>query len=294
MKDRREFLKTGVCTTLAGVAVASGLTALKASEAKAEVGPTQAIHPYGYIPLDVDEMRQRGYDGYRKLLPANDGTTPHGECAFGTFNAIIGKLAELDPASGHATIPTQMMEWAAGGVAGYATLCGALNGACAAIGLICSNGDAKLFIADLLTWYSESLLPTPLSESSLTPLPGKEYELPQSVASSNLCHVSVTNWCIASGFASGSGERSERCARLAGDIAAKVAEMLNAGVDSAGALGNPRDNSTICGLCHYKGTDYEAGQYTRGKMNCHSCHVDISKVSSNGHKFSSIYETEKE
>ena len=283
MKDRREFLKTGVCAAFAGAAAATGFSTLRAQRASASVGPMQAVHPFGYTYLDVDEIRQRGYDGYRKLLPSTDGTMPHGECAFGSFNAIIGKLAELDPYSGHATIPTQMMEWASGGAAGFATLCGALNGACTAIGLICSNADAKLFVADLLTWYSESMLPTPLAQSGLIPLPGKEYELPQSKAESNLCHVSVTNWCLASGFASGSGERSERCARLTGDIAAKTAELLNSGV--GGLLGNPRDNSTVCGQCHYKGTDYDGGQFTRGKMNCHSCHVDIEKVSRKGHKF---------
>ncbi|GAB4343249.1 MAG: C-GCAxxG-C-C family (seleno)protein [Desulfobulbaceae bacterium] len=283
MKSRRDFLKTGVCAAVAGAAATCGVASLKVGAAKAAVGPTQAQHPFGYIPLDPEEIRQRGYDGYRKLLPANDGTSPHGECAFGTFNAIIGKLAELDPYSGHATVPTQMMEWASGGAAGFATFCGALNGACAAIGLICANSDAKLFVADLLTWYSETMLPTPLAESSLVPLPGKEYELSQSVAASNLCHVSVTNWCLASGFASGSSERSERCARLAGDVAAKTVELLNSGM--GGTLGNPRDNSTVCGQCHYKGTDYDAGQFTRGKMNCHSCHVDIEKVSRKGHKF---------
>ena len=278
MTDRREFLKTGVCTALAGAAVTSGLTALDVGKAQAEIGSTSPDHPYGYIALDVDEMRQRGYDGYKD-----------GQCAFGSFNAIIGKLAELDSDSGHATIPTQMMKWGAGGAAGFGTLCGALNGACAAIGLICSNTDAKLFIADLLTWHSENLLPSPLSENYLEPEDGKDYELPQSVANSNLCHVSVTNWCLESGFASGSDERSERCARLTGDIAAKVAEMLNSGV--GGELGNPRDNSTVCGVCHKKGEDYDGGQFTRGKMNCHSCHIDIEKVSLN-HKTRHNYDGE--
>ena len=82
----------------------------------------------------------------------------------------------------------------------------------------------------------------------------------------------MTRWCEASGFASGSSERSDRCARLSADVAAKVVEMLNSSV--GGVLGNPRDNNTNCGQCHYKGKDYEAGQFTRGKMNCMSCHDD--------------------
>jgi len=61
-------------------------------------------------------------------------------------------------------------------------------------------------------------------------------------------------------------------------------------ISDGGVLGNPRDNSTICGQCHYKGKNFEAGQYTRGKMNCHSCHVDLKKVSEIGHKFGNNYE----
>ncbi|MEN8142648.1 MAG: C-GCAxxG-C-C family protein [Thermodesulfobacteriota bacterium] len=274
--SRREFLKVGLTTAVAGAAVATGLKAIVPGEARAN----SAMHPYGFVALDVDESRQLGYNGYKGITLA-DGVK-HKHCAFATFNAIISQLAEADPQGPYANIPTQMMEWASGGVSGFATFCGALNGACAAIGLICSNTDAKLFTADLLTWYSESSLPSPLADTNLVPVLGKEYELPTSVARSNLCHVSVTNWCNASGFASGSSERSERCARLAGDVVAKTVELLNSGV--GGELGNPRDNSTVCGACHYKGTDFDGGQFTRGKMNCHSCHTKIPKVSEKGHK----------
>jgi len=286
MEDRRNFLKNSLYTAVAGVTVATGLQAASNSTAEAAVGSTKNVHPYGYLPLDGDEIRQRAYDSACGLLPASDGSS-HNACAFGVFNAIIGRLAELDPNSGHANIPTQMMEWGAGGVAGYGSICGALNGACAAIGLICANNDAKLFISDLLTWYSEALLPTPLSQIYLKPLPGFEtVEIAESVAASNLCHSSVTSWCKVSGIASSSPLRKERCKRLVGDVAAKVVELLNSGI--GGTYGNPRDNSSNCGQCHYSGPNYDAGQNTRGKMNCYSCHVDIKKVGENGHRFGKL------
>ena len=257
MKEtRRNFLKVG-CIAAAGTAVTSGLNMLNVKTATA----SSAQHPYGWPVdgLDVGASEELGYLGYKGLsrFTADAGK----DCASGTFGAIVGQLQEVvgGPYSG---IPLAMMQWASGGVAGFGTLCGALNGAAAAIGLVCESADAKAFIADLLTWYSEAQLPIYV--------PAGETAIIQSIAESNLCHVSVTRWCIESGYASGSSERSDRCARLSADVAAKVVEMLNSSV--GGVLGNPRDNNTNCGQCHYKGKDYEAGQFTRGKMNCMSCH----------------------
>jgi hypothetical protein len=259
--SRRDFLKTGV-GALAGAALVSSVVLSGAKKVEA------AVTPFGYIPLDVETTRQLGYNGYKGITI--DGVK-HAHCGFASFNAITSQLAALDPAGPYAGIPLGMMDWAASGVSGFGTFCGALNGACAAVGLICSPADAGGFITDLLTWYTETLLP-----SNLVAPTGV---LPQSIARTTLCHNSVTNWCIASGFASGSPERSERCARLAGDVAAKTVEMLN-----NGRLGLPMPASkTICVTCHYTGTDYAAGQFTRGNEDCTACHVDITKVSSVGH-----------
>jgi hypothetical protein len=259
-KTRREFLKSGALGAVAGATLASSLSLVNPKKAHAA-----AAHPFGYPVggLDVEATRQLGYNSYK-------GINGHGECAFGSFNAIIGQLAEV-VGYPYDTIPTEMMEWAAGGVAGFGTFCGTLNGACAAIGLICNKADALGFISDLLTWYSETALPTNIIAPT--------GDLPTSVAGGNLCHMSVTNWCLASGFASGSPERSERCARLAGDVAAMTVSMLN-----NGRLGLvvPGDKTT-CRTCHYKGTDYAAGQFTRGKMDCTICHVDLKKVPEAGH-----------
>jgi len=224
----------------------------------------QAQHPFGYpeTGLNVKRTRELGYAGFQGITLA-DGTR-HGGCAFGTFNAIIGQLAD-EVGAPYTTIPVQMMDWAGAGVVGFGTLCGTLNGAAAAIGLICSGRDARAFVSDLLTWYSESELPTNLYAPT--------GDLTQSRADSNLCHVSLTHWCRVSGYASGSPERAERCSRLSGDVAAKAVEMLNG---SALGLQVPSEK-TVCRACHYMGLSYAAGQFTHGEMNCLTCHINLKE-----------------
>lgn len=243
-------------------------------------------HPWGYAlnNLDVEYTRKLGYQGYYL-----------GECAYGTFRAIIGQLQE-GIGYPYTEIPLDMMRWGAGGVAGFGTFCGTLNGAAAAFGLICDNTNAKSLISALMSWYAETPLPSDRSNlyagngefQQVLDQVGKTMKtsapMPQSVARGNLCHVSVTNWCLASGYASGSSERSERCARLAGDVASKAIELLN---DLFGQHGIPAytapGDKTTCRQCHYKGKDYFAGQFTRGKMDCEMCHVDLKQVKSAAH-----------
>lgn len=258
--SRRDFLrKAGTYSAATTVGLAGGVGLASPAEVAA-----QAKHPFGYPEegLDVEKTRELGYQGFKGMI-LKDGTR-HGGCAFGAFNAIIGQLAEVVGAP-YTTIPTQMMDWAGAGVVGFGTLCGTLNGAAAAIGLVCDGREARGFISDLMTWYSESPLPTNL----LAPTG----ELPQSTAESNLCHVSLTHWCRASGLASASPERAERCARVSGDVAAKAVELLN-----HGALGlQVPSEKTTCRMCHYMGSDYAMGQFTHGEMNCLTCHIKLKE-----------------
>jgi len=266
--NRRDFIKNaGTYGIATGVGLAGGVAL-----ANPEAVLAQAIHPFGYPEegLDVERTRQLGYEGF-KGMDLTDGTR-HSGCAFGAFNAIIGQLAEVVGAP-YTTIPRQMMDWAGAGVVGFGTLCGTLTGANAAIGLICNGKDARAFISDLMTWYSEAALPTNLYAPT--------GDLPQSKAESNLCHVSLTHWCRTSGFASGSPERAERCSRLAGDVAAKAVELLN-----DGALGMERPSEkTVCRACHYMGAEYDLGQFTHGDMNCLTCHINLKEknVTPSGH-----------
>ncbi|MDK2384835.1 MAG: hypothetical protein QI199_08565, partial [Candidatus Korarchaeota archaeon] len=93
-----------------------------------------------------------------------------------------------------------------------------------------------------------------------------------------LCHVSVSRWCVASGYASGSAERSERCGRLTGDVAAKAVELLNANMRGAlpeVAKVTLSQFTADCRTCHYKGKNYEQGQFSRGFLECEACHKDM-------------------
>lgn len=266
--SRRDFIKSaGAYGAATGVGLAGG-TGLGAPSPSL----AQARHPFGYPEggLDVERTRRLGYDGFKGLTLGDE--TRHSGCAFGAFNALIGQLAEVVGAP-YTSIPQQMMDWAGAGVVGFGSLCGTLNGTAAAIGLICSGADARGFISDLMTWYSETALPT----NALAPTG----PLPKSTAASNLCHVSLTRWCEASGFASGSPERAERCARLAGDAAAKAVELMNQGTLG---LQVPAEK-TVCRSCHHMGRDYAGGQFTHGEMNCLTCHIDLKekRVEATGH-----------
>jgi hypothetical protein len=230
-----------------------------------------ATHPFGYPEggLDVERTRGLGYQGFRGMMLA-DGSE-HVGCGFGSFHAIIGHLAEVVGAP-YSRVPTQMMDWAGAGVVGYGSLCGTLTGACTAIGLICDAQDARGFVSDLMAWYADTPLPTRAWAAG---------NLPQSKAQSSLCHVSLTRWCRESGYASASPQRLERCARLAGDVAAKAVELLN-----QGRLGLPRPGERlVCRSCHYMGRVYEIGQFTHGAEDCLSCHVDLKEknVGPTGH-----------
>jgi len=223
--------------------------------------------PWPLAKLDVEEVRKRAHLGYYE-----------GACAYGAFHALVSSLADTvgDP---YTNFPTMLMKFGEGGVAGWGSLCGGLNGACAAISLAAGE-DYKALVHELVGWYTQTALPTDISNDYavnhefLVDEYKTDAKLVSSVSNSTLCHASVTNWCKASGFASGSSERSERCGRLTGDTAAQAAILLNSLVDSsfvpAVALS---DDTNSCRTCHKKGKEFELGQWTRGKEVCTVCHT---------------------
>jgi len=224
--------------------------------------------PWTYEKLDVEKTRKLGHLGYCKGL----------HCAAGAFYAIVGQLQE-NVGFPWTQIPIEMYHYGAGGVAGWATLCGALNSACGAINLA-TGEDHKKLVNELVGWYTIAKFPSDesneyaVNHEFLVEEYKSDKELVQTVSASPLCHESVTRWCEASGYASGSAERSERCARLTGDVAAKAVELLNAWKDGTF---EPQfefsEETSGCRGCHFKGKDFNAGQFTRGKVECLNCHV---------------------
>ncbi|HSH69878.1 MAG TPA: C-GCAxxG-C-C family protein [Deferrisomatales bacterium] len=247
---RRRIL--GVAGTLLGAGVAGALAGRLPSTAAATAPVSAAPLPWPYPRLDPDVVAARAYWDYFD-----------GHCMYGVFAGIVGDLAEKCGGP-FRTFPLELMKYGAGGVAGWGTLCGTLNGAAAAIHLV--SADPEPVIDELFGWYSSETLPDFIPEESPKPLP-------RSVARSPLCHVSVAEWCKVSGLDAYSVERNERCARLAAATARHTVESLN--LQQAGALPLTHpvpEEVQLCRSCHERG-----GQVAnaRGRMDCRACHREI-------------------
>ena len=245
LSQRRDFLRGfGVlgATALAGGAVFTAA----AAEADEDVLPAW---PWPYSQLDPARSAELGHAGYYQ-----------GACCYGSFKAVIQNLAEVHGFP-FTVFPMDMMRYGSGGVAGWGTLCGTLNGAGAAINLVCPTADASKLIAELLGWYTQVALPI------YVPAGGEA--MVQSVSDSPLCHASVSRWCKASGETVSSSARKERCARLAADVGAKAASLLNDYFNQAFvAAYAPAPVVASCMACHGPVVRDD----TLGKMNCTSCH----------------------
>ncbi|WP_102341690.1 C-GCAxxG-C-C family (seleno)protein [Galactobacillus timonensis] len=216
MISRRDFLKglgAGVISvaavgTLAGCSTANANAAASAtpestSEAAAPAAPT---HPFAWHELDKDKVQEIGFDGFYNL----------NGCARGTFNAIVGQMADLYGYP-YNQIPTQMFS---NGHAGYTTgsLCGCLGGACAAIGLFVDPKDQDAIVKELEDWYSNTEFP----------IYQPKMELITTVSHSVNCSDSVGTWMAAAGVTDRSDERRQaRCAGLVADVAKKTVSLLN-------------------------------------------------------------------
>ncbi|MEP0846641.1 MAG: C_GCAxxG_C_C family protein [Phycisphaerae bacterium] len=232
------------------------------------VDAATAKWPLAYAKLDVEYVRKLGHQQFYE-----------GDCCYGAFSAIVKALGE-QVGEPFASFPRDMMRYGKGGVYGYGTLCGALNGAAAAIQLVTDESTAGKVITELLNWYAVTELPTDQSnqyaanhEFLVETLKTDEI-LPRNAAGNVLCHTSVSKWSVLSGYASGSEQRKERCARLTGDVAAKAVELLNAVQDATFTplLTSPGEQAG-CMNCHKPGLDFVSGNFTQGKMDCETCHV---------------------
>jgi hypothetical protein len=254
--SRRDMLK-GTGTMMVG-SVLGGLS-FSALGSQAASGQQEAPPelPWPYKKLNPQEAGESGYYGFYK-----------GACCYGAFEAIMGQLRR-EVGYPYTVVPTTMMVFGEGGVAGVSSLCGALNGAASAIfltkgGLERERREAAFaLIRELFNWYEQTPLPDYRPKSP-------KFEIVRSVSRSPLCHVSVSTWCKTSKFKSFSKERSERCAWLTGTVAKKAIELLNASSEGAfkPAYGLTADTKT-CRSCHDQGSMLEN---TRGLMDCGGCH----------------------
>ncbi len=278
MMTRRGFLgfAGAVIATALGMActqeekpIATPTPEVKEKVVVKEVVKPLPMPPWPYKKIDPDYAAELGYQGY--MGKTFDGEKLPGKaCCFGAFYAIVKPLAEEVGSPYTEFLPVASIATVGeGGLVGWASLCGALNGAAWAIWLVAPEEEAKKVIDELYAWYMYEELP------KYTPPKAMKAELspfPTSVANSVLCHASVTNWCEVSGYKAFSKERSERCGRLTADVAKKAVELLNAVHEGTFVPAYPLDDKTkSCKSCHTKGSALEN---TRGKMACWSCHTE--------------------
>lgn len=263
--SRRKFLITAgtvatglLATGLAGCS-APGNTESKAEPVKATGtdGKTPAL-PWKYNKLDVDKVRQRGYENYFK----------HG-CCYGAASALLETLVESSGAPWD-TIPKDMFQYGAGGAYSWGTLCGALNSSLAIMNLA-SAAHANLG-NELLGWYTKFPFPTNKHDAY-----AKIKNQVTTVANSPLCHISVSTWADKAGEKINEAGKADRCAKVTGDTAARAAEMLNEALEKGKIVPMYRvpTEYSHCMACHQGPNSLLDDQ--QGKMNCLSCHDDHTK-----------------
>jgi len=187
-----------------------------------------------------------------------------GGCMYSLCQSFVSQLT-AEVGEPFASFPTHMMRYGHGGIGGFGSVCGALNGAAALVGLVVTDKKTQdAVIADLFRWYERTPLPGFRPETAVLDL-----SLPARVCGSTLCHASITSWARAAGYRVKCEQRKERCRRLTGDVAAKLTVDLNQLAD--GSYTAPDDSGTgTCMTCH--GPQGKLGD-TGGKMACASCHT---------------------
>ena len=199
-QSRRDFLHLAGKGILGAAALATVPTGL--SIAEEEPG---TIYPWTYVQIDKDQLRELAYAHFYD----------YGGCGGGTFGAVMELMAEKVGAPFTYMHGKQFANAASG--FGVGSMCGALVGACAFIGLFCDIEDSRAIRDELFAWYRTHEFP------QYQP----EFQLITTVSNSVECRDSVGTWMEASGFKKADPERKARCAAVTAEVAVKAIELLN-------------------------------------------------------------------
>lgn len=247
--NRRQLFQT--------MMVSSGALALSAWAVNTNTTDNQTTtgKTWNYVPLDTERTAALAYQLH------NQGKS----CMYGVFSSIVKQLAEKvgEP---FRSFPCEMMVYGAGGVAGWGTLCGALNGGAAAISLLIGTAaDRQALTDELFLWYQDSQIPTYVPES-----PFFKADLPVVKPDSVLCHPSVSAWIKKAKVNFYSKEREERCTRLSADTARKTVELLNRSHLGSFTKQYKLNGETVgCLSCHGK-DGIKADMLAKSCAGCHS------------------------
>jgi hypothetical protein len=249
--DRRNFVKN-IGGIAIGAVAGSGVTQMFSKDAY-QHSAVQAI-PWPYVTLDPVAVAERAYAGYS-----------NGGCMYGAFEGIIGEL-RTQLGAPYDTFPTTMMKYGGGGINGWGTICGTLNGIAAALYIVLDATNAGNVISEVFTWFGSTALP------NYTPKNPKYPTVVSLASESQLCHVSVTKWANKANLSSGSPERADRCAWLTASVAKYTTEMINAvKAGTFKATHTSPAEVTLCLQCHSK-TGTVANVNIAGANTCTSCH----------------------
>lgn len=256
--SRKDFLSNSSKYAIGAVAGVAGLNMMAGGKLLADTN--SYTWPYPYVAIDPELARIKCHTLYWNGK----------DCCAGVFGGIVEclKTAIGEPWS---SFPIEVMLFGRGGGVSWGSICGALNGAAALISLVVPKDPSTALINEVWGWYTTENLPSDKANSTTYEVKNYEGTLAQNISGSPLCHVSVSQWCMTANKKVSDIERKERCARLAGDIAAKTAEVLNAYFANtfAATFSDPAANAT-CMACH--GSAFANNVMTH--MECASCHTD--------------------
>ena len=196
---------------------------------------------------------------------------PDGGCMYAAFRSLLTTVADalqtVNPpaASVMMQFPFHLMGYGHGGVGNIGSTCGAFNGGSAVIGLFVRDADKRdAMIQELAAYYEQTELPVYKPKND--EFPRMEAVMPESV----LCHVSSGRWRAEAGVKISSPRRKDRCRRLAGDIVAKTAGLLNRyHADNTCTFAPLTQPTATCSDCHSSsGRQADA----IAKMDCAICH----------------------
>jgi hypothetical protein len=250
----RRAIITGGTTT--GAALLGAYAGASAGLAADDASPLSQL-PWPYQKLDPEGTRSRAYGAFFE-----------GGCMYAVVEAVAGQVAEGlgDP---YTRFPFKLSTYGGGGVSAWGTLCGTCNGAAMALSFFRTGRARSDLVSELFAWYEDTPLPTHVPAAPVRVARG--FEMPSSRAGSTLCHVSITRWVRTAAFESFSPQRLERCARVAADVAGRVAELLNRPADAAtGRLASAQ--ASECLGCHAKGKQTPGEPEVESRMECATCH----------------------
>jgi Putative redox-active protein (C_GCAxxG_C_C) len=263
--SRRKFLAGA--GAVVGVATVAGLGLANRPDV-AQAAVTATPWPYPTDPAlqpDPETLARRAYEVYYSS-----------GCAEATWWPIVEHLAKDAANAGTwATLPRNVFKYGGGGVAGWGTLCGTLNGSAA---IIAMTGAPTKITDEVMQYYAETPIPTngidkaaaggwtPTPIAPATTIPAPMVNVPTSTAHSQLCHASLSQWTLTTGKADASADQKDRCAKACYDLVLKTVTLMNAWhADHAKVPAGALDASvaTCQPACHSS---------AKGKMACDSCH----------------------